>query len=127
MHSVEETVQITAGAIYSADCMLLSGGIPVCSLAHTLLDDSKTLFSLLGLNGRRRHQAEVAGAVTTICEGLSASEPRVYRKLLLAAHARLCLNYLSAGSDLEVLQRLLSLGWHWSAYTSSRCRSASKH
>ena len=78
--------------------------------AHTLLDDSKTLFSLLGLNGRRRHQAEVTGAVTTICEGLStlvnlectgsSSLPRMHDFA-----STICL----AGSDLEVLQRLLSL------------------
>ena len=50
----------------------LTGGRPsICSQALTLMDDSRTLFSLLALNGRRKHQEEAAQALTTVSIMLS--------------------------------------------------------
>ena len=111
VHSVQEVVE-TVDTLKSTkdgcEAALLPKEMPsMCSLVHTLLDDSKALFSLLGLNGRRKHQEEVAQAVATVCKDFTAlidldTTPSL-RSMRSFASA-----LFPAGSDLRVLQRLRS-------------------
>ena len=80
------------------------------------MDDSRTLFSLLGLNGRRKHQEEVAQALTTVSIKLSELINLYDTSTLRHVHNFASIIF-SAGSDLHILQRLLAL---WDGHIATK-------